>query len=141
MPFNMTAIQALGNSEGCLQKVTTGYVKQLFDPATGKFVSQKFTAVDEVSYENSDGESLSEMPENFEKAYLPFEMVQPETETVSLDQKLLQRWLELTGMEESDLQDEIEQLIQTEISFQEEEQGLEPDEPVSDYEGDPDYEG
>lgn len=56
-----------------IHKVTTGFVTQVFDTITNKFICQDFTAGDEVVYESEDGQHCDEINE-----YLPFEMIQPD---------------------------------------------------------------
>lgn len=56
-----------------IHKVTTGFVTQVFDTITNKFICQDFTAGDEVAYESEDGQPCDEINE-----YLPFEMIQPD---------------------------------------------------------------
>lgn len=64
-----------------IQKITTGVVIQEFNTDTQQFVSQRFEAGDEVSYE-VDGNEVNQT--DFENrlvshgGYLPFTMVQPE---------------------------------------------------------------
>lgn len=68
-----------------VNKITTGFVIQLFDTKTKQYVSQSFTAAAEVNYENSQGDTLSETemaesnfgPYTENEPYLPFDMVQP----------------------------------------------------------------
>lgn len=55
-----------------IRKITYGFVDQKFDTETGKFISQEFTAGDQVEFENLHGDAADEFPE-----YLEFEMVQP----------------------------------------------------------------
>ena len=72
-----------------INKITTGFVIQVFDTETGKYISQEFVA-GEVDYEDKESqEVLSESQldelaknDNFgpyaeEEPYLPFDMVQP----------------------------------------------------------------
>lgn len=56
-----------------VNKITVGFVTQVFDTETNQFVSQDFTAGDEVDYEDQDGECV----DGDEVGYLPFEMNQP----------------------------------------------------------------
>lgn len=62
-------------SEARIRKITHGYVEQVYDTATKKFVSQSFAAVDLVSWENEASTPVSPPAED---PYLPFDMVQPE---------------------------------------------------------------
>lgn len=62
-----------------VKKITTGWVTQTFDTDTGEYVSQNFTAGDQVDYEDDEGNALvgsKAMPQP--EPYLPFDMVQPE---------------------------------------------------------------
>lgn len=63
-----------------ITKTTSGFVEQVFDTVTKKFISQEFIAGDETDYEDEYGDSVdSDQFENAEgqEAYLPFEMRQP----------------------------------------------------------------
>ncbi len=62
-----------------INKVTSGFVIQVFDTELKRFVSQEFVAGDECQYEDKDGvPACSEALETDGKAaYLPFDMVQP----------------------------------------------------------------
>jgi hypothetical protein len=55
-----------------IRKITYGFVDQQFDTDTGKFISQEFTAGDQVEFEDRHGEAVDEISE-----YLEFDMVQP----------------------------------------------------------------
>ena len=63
------------------KKISQGYVIQLLDTSTGKFISQEFISGD-VDYEDEAGNSISfdavlkQLPTDLEP-YLPFDMVQP----------------------------------------------------------------
>ena len=61
-----------------VRKITTGFVTQLFDTETGKWVAQDFTCGDECTYEDNMGNTVdpSEVLPTPEP-YLPFDMVQP----------------------------------------------------------------
>jgi hypothetical protein len=76
-----------------INKITVGFVSQIFDTDLGRFVSQEFVAGDPVDYEDEDGEpvdsDLLEIKKKVkgkkgrkktvkEEAYLPFEMKQPD---------------------------------------------------------------
>lgn len=69
-----------------LKKITHGYVEQVFDPATGVWVSQKFVASadsDDCEWEDEDGiydrcPLVFDRDGTIEEPYLPFDMVQPE---------------------------------------------------------------
>lgn len=57
-----------------INKVTTGFVTQVYDTEKKEFVSQEFTASTQTDYEDSEGNSVdSDLVDN----YLPFDMVQP----------------------------------------------------------------
>jgi len=58
-----------------VNKITPGYVVQVYDVNTGRCVEQRFIAGDEVDYEDPDGNPVDwkEAPD----AYQPFDMVQP----------------------------------------------------------------
>ena len=63
-----------------LRKVTTGFVVQVFDTKTKRFVSQEFVAGDECEYENEIGDPVeSDMfeGEDGQEVYLEYEMKQP----------------------------------------------------------------
>ena len=62
-----------------INKVTTGFVVQVFDTDKGRFVSQNFIA-GECAYEDRRGKPVapSLLLVAGEDATLPFEMVQPE---------------------------------------------------------------
>lgn len=62
-----------------IDKVTVGFVVQKYDTETDKFISQDFIAGDEVSYEDEMGEPV----EVGDFPYLPFDMVQPEGDSAS----------------------------------------------------------
>lgn len=63
-------------------KVTHGFVTQVWDKDTGKFLRQDFTAGDDVCCWNSAGEVIDEdeIP-----GYEPFDMVQPDGPFVILE--------------------------------------------------------
>ena len=65
-----------------LYKITHGFVIQRFDN-NNKFLSQEFVAGDQVEYENQDGTQVEEVSD--ELPYVPFEMVQPNTEILEKD--------------------------------------------------------
>lgn len=64
-----------------INKITVGFVIQVFDTNLGRFVEQSFTAGDECDYEieENDEPCSPELLNNAdgEEAYLPFDMVQP----------------------------------------------------------------
>lgn len=70
-----------------INKITPGYVIQVFNTETGQYVSQEFRAGDEVDYESTDGqtpiedgfmESVNFGPYAKAEPYLPFDMLQPD---------------------------------------------------------------
>ena len=63
-------------------KITHGFVIQRFD--NNKFVSQEFVAGDQVEYETPNGEQVEEVSDDL--PYVPFEMVQPITEEIQLNE-------------------------------------------------------
>jgi hypothetical protein len=64
-----------------IYKITYGFVIQRFD--NNKFVSQEFVANDQVEYETPSGTQVGEVSD--ELPYVPFEMVQPNTEVLEKD--------------------------------------------------------
>jgi hypothetical protein len=68
-----------------INKISTGFVIQVFDTEKQKFIKQEFISSDEVQYENENGNVIKfEEMEKFnfgpyakEEPYLPFDMVQP----------------------------------------------------------------
>ena len=64
-----------------IYKITHGFVIQRFD--NNKFVSQEFVAGDQTEYEKQDGTQAGEISD--ELPYVPFEMVQPNTEVLEKD--------------------------------------------------------
>ena len=64
-----------------IRKITSGFVIQVYDTQRRRFVSQEFTAGDDVAYENERGEAVdsSLLEIDGQEAYLPFCMVQPES--------------------------------------------------------------
>ena len=79
-----------------VNKITTGFVVQVFDTEKKKFISQEFVGGDPVestrvtwslykfTYETQDGKPVkSELLEvDGQEVYLPFEMVQPEQPSI-----------------------------------------------------------
>ena len=55
-----------------INKLTEGYVRQVFDTETDQFVSQDFVAGDDVSFESG-----GDTPDVEQIGYLTFDMVQP----------------------------------------------------------------
>jgi len=62
-----------------VNKVTTGFVIQVFDTELKRFVSQEFVAGDDCQYEDGEGEPVSSeaLEVDGKETYLPFDMVQP----------------------------------------------------------------
>ncbi len=60
-----------------INKITTGFVIQTFDTKSGKFVSQQFTAGDDVCWETLDGRPMDGQDVEKEAGYLAFDMMQP----------------------------------------------------------------
>jgi hypothetical protein len=61
-----------------INKITQGYVVQVYDTETGKCQSQEFVAGDECEYEHSDtGENFDIEDSETELEYQPYEMTQP----------------------------------------------------------------
>lgn len=60
-----------------IKKITTGYVEQIFDTDTGKWVGQKFVAGD-CEFEVDGNRVNSDDLWTDEEPYMRFEMVQPE---------------------------------------------------------------
>lgn len=58
-----------------VNKITIGYVIQVFDTEKKQFLWQDFVAGDQCDYEDQDGNPTDN--EDVRKAYLPFDMVQP----------------------------------------------------------------
>jgi len=66
-----------------INKITTGFVIQVFDTDLGKFIEQDFIAGDECEYENENGKPVdaSLLKVAGKEAYLPFDMVDPDKGT------------------------------------------------------------
>jgi hypothetical protein len=64
-----------------VNKVTTGFVVQVFDTDLKRFVSQEFTAGEQTDYEDRLGNPMDKavFEADGKEAYLPFDMVQPKT--------------------------------------------------------------
>ena len=62
-----------------VNKVTTGFVVQVFDTELKRFVSQHFVAGDQCDYEDGNGEPVDRKALEVDgvEAYLPFDIVQP----------------------------------------------------------------
>lgn len=61
-----------------LNKRVNGFVSQLYDTDTGKFISQEFVASDEVEWEFQSGMPVTDSlvkSEGLNRAYCPMEMV------------------------------------------------------------------
>lgn len=63
-----------------VRKITTGFAVQEFDAETGRCISQEFVAGDQVSWEDRNGNAISEdgFGIDLEGLYFPLEMKQPE---------------------------------------------------------------
>ena len=63
-----------------VNKITAGFVVQVFDTELKQFVSQEFVAGDDCQYEDGNGDPVDrkELETDGTEAYLPFDMVQPE---------------------------------------------------------------
>ena len=64
-----------------INKVTVGFVIQVFDTEKKAFVDQNFIAGDEVSYEDQYGKAVDPQYMHTldgKTPYLPFDMVQPD---------------------------------------------------------------
>ncbi len=62
-----------------VKKVTVGFVVQVFDTKTKRFISQEFVAGDQCDYEDENGKPVDKKALEVDgtEAYLPFDMVQP----------------------------------------------------------------
>lgn len=68
-----------------INKITTGFVIQVFDTEKQVYISQNFIAAAEVNYENTQGETIPDIdmaevnfgPLSGGEPYLPFDMAQP----------------------------------------------------------------
>ena len=68
-----------------INKITTGFVVQTFDTVKMEYVSQNFTAGDQVDYEDTQGNPLDKIEaaemgmehDDGSEPYLPFNMIQP----------------------------------------------------------------
>jgi hypothetical protein len=62
-----------------VNKVTAGFVVQVFDTELRRFVSQEFVAGDQCDYEDKDGNAVESkaLEVDGKEASLPFDMVQP----------------------------------------------------------------
>ena len=64
-----------------INKITGGFVIQVFDTELGRFISQAFSAGDQCEYEKmpcGTPVESSALEVDGKEVYLPFEMVQPE---------------------------------------------------------------
>ena len=70
-----------------VNKVTAGFVVQVFDTESRRFVSQQFVAGDQCDYEDKDGDPVDSkaLEVDGKEAYLPFDMVQPQTDPAPED--------------------------------------------------------
>jgi hypothetical protein len=62
-----------------VNKITAGFVVQVFDTERKRFVSQAFVAGDDCQYEDKDGDPVDgkALDADGKEASLPFDMVQP----------------------------------------------------------------
>jgi len=65
-----------------INKITTGYVIQVFDTDSKQYISQEFAAGNPVEYESQTGEIVDPVENGMQDAdgtepYLPFNMIQP----------------------------------------------------------------
>ncbi|MGO8750590.1 MAG: hypothetical protein ACLQNE_31970 [Thermoguttaceae bacterium] len=65
-----------------VNKITSGFVIQVFDTELKRFVSQEFVAGDHCDYEDGNGDPVSSelLKADGKDASLPFDMVQPPSE-------------------------------------------------------------
>jgi hypothetical protein len=67
-----------------VNKITTGFVIQVFDTELKRFVSQEFVAGDDCQYEDRNGDAVdgkaleAGVEAGVKEAYLPFDMVPPQ---------------------------------------------------------------
>ena len=94
-----------------INKITTGFVIQVFDTEKGRFVSQSFTAGDQCDYEDKDGEPVDskqlEMDGN--EACLPFDMVQPKADSTAVAERLADK-ADAAGLTPEDLDETVHEL-------------------------------
>lgn len=62
--------------ENAVRKITPGFVTQFFDPDAKQLIDQEFTAGDDVTFENAEGEPVT-VP-NPQEYYHPFNMEKPD---------------------------------------------------------------
>jgi hypothetical protein len=62
-----------------INKITVGWVTQVYDTDKNKFISQEFFAGDQVDYENIEGVVVTD-----KEIYLEFEMVQPDIRYIQI---------------------------------------------------------
>jgi len=69
-----------------INKITTGFVIQVFDTDNKEFISQNFTASDECDYETQDGKPVdsSLLEVDGKEIYLPYDMVHPGIKHIQL---------------------------------------------------------
>ena len=62
-----------------VNKITIGFVIQVFDTEKRRFVSQEFVAGKDCQYEDRNGNAVDRkvLETDGKEAYLPFDMVQP----------------------------------------------------------------
>ena len=70
-----------------VNKVTTGFVVQVFDTELKRFVSQEFMAGEQTDYEDRLGDPVDRaiFEVDGQEAYLPFDTVQPKSEAQGQD--------------------------------------------------------
>ena len=90
-----------------INKITPGFVIQVFDTELKRFVSQSYTAGDDCQYEDKDGEPADSKVLN--GACLPFDMVQPKADTAAVVNRLATK-AESAGLEPEDLDDAVHDL-------------------------------
>lgn len=68
-----------------IKKVTTGFVTQVYDTEAKCFVSQEFTAGEQVDWETMEGDTVNLMETDVGKEYLNFDMIQPPAPMCQID--------------------------------------------------------
>ena len=90
-----------------IDKITPGFVIQVYDTDLKRFVSQSFTAGDDCQYEDKDGEPVDSGALN--GACLPFDMVQPKADNAAVVNRLTTK-AESAGLEPEDLDEIVHEL-------------------------------
>ena len=98
-----------------INKITVGFVTQVFDTELKRFVSQEFTAGDDCQYENKKGDAVDSdlvADKDGGEAYLPFHMVQPQTTDDDLDAVVerLSDKAESAGLQPEDLDEMVHEM-------------------------------